>query len=243
MRKKGMLFLLFLLLLLPSREAMAVGVRLSDSAGLLTTQEASVAEKNLNYIVERYDVSVRLFTSDSIGKKDDYKAYVEKQRKKDKDKNLLLLFVSTKKNEEICFIKADGTAKENLTEKRLSRVEREVERNLLKADYKEAVHVLSGQLLEKMGTKPVFDAFVFRSMLHFILCVFLTIGGLYLLLRRPDLKKAPSEVPYLSEKYSTLLGTLDHFSHTSVKAVKKKKPPKKKKGEQEEDEFSELGDD
>ena len=86
MRKKSMLLFLFLLLFFPAREVMAAGAKLSDNAGILTTQEAAVAEKNLNYIVERYDASVHLFTSDSIGKKDDYKAYVKKQRKRDKDR-------------------------------------------------------------------------------------------------------------------------------------------------------------
>ncbi len=242
MMKKGLLScLLFCLLLLPAACASAAGARVSDSAGMLSTQEFAIAEKSMNYIVERYNVTVHLFTSEKIGKKDDYRAYVKKQRKKEKENDLLLLFLSTKKDEEVCCIKAYGAAKKNLTEKRLSGIEGAVEKRLRREDYKEAVHFLSGQLLDKMGTRPVFDAFVFHPLLHFLLCVLVTAGLLYRLLRKNVWKK-PEGIPYLNEKYSTLLGSLDHFSHISVKAVKTKKK-KGKKEEQEEDEFSELPDD
>lgn len=239
MIKKGIWFLLCLLLLCPVGHVCAEGARLSDSAGILSTQEFAVAEKNLNYIVERYEVTVHLFTSEKIGKKDDYKAYVKKQRKKEKEKDLLLLFLSSKKGEELCYIKAYGNAEKNLTKKRLSDIERAVERKLAKEDYKEALHLLNGRLLDKMGTKPVFDLWIFHPVLHFICFVLVTVSILYRLLRRTSTGRKPGEIPYLNEKYSISLGRLDHFSHMSVKAVKRKKK-KEKNGE---DEFSELPED
>lgn len=240
MMKKWIWLCLFLLFLLPSAHTFAAGARLSDSAGLLSAQELAVAEKNLNHIVERYDVSVHLMTTEKIGKKDDYKAYVSKQRKKEKDKNLLLLLLSSKEGEELCYVKVYGNAGKNLTAKRLRKTQSAVERELKREDYKEAVHLLSSRLLDQMGTKPVFDGVLFHPFLHFLFFTLLSAGILYRLLKKVPSPEMSEKSWYLNEKYSAMSGTLDHYSHTSVKARKERK--KRKKDEQE-DEFSELKDD
>ena len=183
MMKKWIWLCLFLLFLFPPERASAAGARLSDSAGILSAQEFAIAEKNLNYIVERFDVSVHLMTTEKVGKKDDYKAYVKKQRKKEKDKDLLLLLLSSKEGEELCYVKVYGNAGKNLTAKRLLRTQNAVEKELKREDYKEAVHLLSSRLLEQMGTKPVFDGILFHPFLHFLFFALLFAGILYRLLK------------------------------------------------------------
>lgn len=216
-------------------EASSLETVISDSAGLLSTDEADVMERNLGYIKERYGASVYLITSDTIGEKDDYKAYIKEQYKKiEKKKNMrdmLFLFVSVKKKEELCYIRAYGTAKKNLTRKRLSGIERSVEKKLIGGEEEEALNLLYGKLLGQMGTDPFFDSVFFHPLFHLIVCILLTAGILFACLHRAGDRRQKA-VPYLDEKYSTLQGRVDHFSHTSIKVVKKKGKQKKEKNQE-----------
>lgn len=201
---------------------------ISDSAGLLSTEEASQIEDACDLILQQYDTSVFIITTDKLGKSDDYENYLTEQAQKvDGKENLVILFISTKKKDSICQVKSFGSITSSLTEKRMEKMARSAERQVEKEHYYQAIDRFCDDVTQSLTIKPTLDGFVFQSLPQLFFSLLLGCGVVFYLLY-PGKKKHATLTTYLDKKRSRNLGKLDHFSHKEVNILKtknKKKDP------------------
>lgn len=97
MKKILVIGLFFLSFLLFGQRANAATV-ITDGANLLTAKEAEQIRSQCESILTQYDTSIYIVTSNKIGGQDDFEGYMEKiGNAADAPKNMILLFISTKK--------------------------------------------------------------------------------------------------------------------------------------------------
>ena len=215
-------------------EKAASEARLSDSAGLLTTEESVKLSETLGRVPENYDLSVYLITTAKIGKKEST-SYMKEQYQKAEDKNLIICLISTKGKKVFCTVQAFGSAKEHLTEKRLKKLASDLEKQMENKKYLGGMEFFCRDLLEKLQSPPVFDMIFFRPFFDFILCLVLTVIGMVLYLGDFSKKGEEEKISFYDAEHSILLESKDVYTHTSSKSLKQKR--------KQEEEFSELDED
>lgn len=196
----------------------------SDNAGLLSADEADQIQSSCDTIQERFETSVYIVTSSEIGQKDDYEKYMESIAKSENSpKNLILVFISTKKNSHVYQVYSFGKAKEMLDQERCNAIMDDMNSDLLDGDYYSALDTFCDEAQEYMGKDPMLDSIVFSPIPQLIFCLLLTCGIVYLMIRNNTGKNKTTRNPYIDSNHSMVLGKIDHFTHTTVTRVQKPK--------------------
>lgn len=220
-----------LIVLLISCSTASAKTMISDSAGYLTREESAQIENTCDSILQQYDTSVFIITTEKLGKSDNYKKYVEGQAKKvDSKENLVILFISTKKKDSVCHVSCYGRITASLTEKRMERMAGAVERRVEKEKYYQAMNIFCNDIIKGLTIKPSLDGLIFQSIPQVIFSLFLGCGVVFYLLY-PGKKKQAALYTYLDKNHSKDLGHLDHFSHREVNILKSKKKGRAKEEE------------
>lgn len=216
------IFILFIALLI-SCTAVSAKTMISDSAGYLSREEAAQIENTCDDILQQYDTSVFIITTEKLGKSDDYKKYVKEQAKKvDSNANLVVLFISTKKKDSVCHVSCYGKIADSLTEKRMEKMAKAVERRVENENYYQAMRIFCNDIVKSLTIKPSLDGFIFQSIPQLIFSLLLGCGVVGYLLY-PGKKKHISLYTYLDKNHSRNMGRLEHFSHKEVNIIKTKK--------------------
>lgn len=202
---------------------------ISDSAGLLSREEASKIESDCELILQKHDTSVFVITTDKLGKSDDYQKYLKNQLEKESSEdNLVILFISIKKKDGVCEIMRNGKITEFLTEKRIENMKDAVESRVESGKYYQAIDNFCDDVSQGLAITPSLDGFIFQSLPQLIFSLLLGCGSVYYLLYSRKRESATLNT-YLDKEYSKDLGHLDHFSHKEVNILKEKKTSKDKK--------------
>lgn len=190
---------------------------ISDGAQLLTTEETENLTTACDAIIDRYDTSVYIITSKKLGKNDDYTSYIQKIGKsKSAPKDLVILFVSTKKNAAIYHVTCYGKAKKYLTDSRCSKFEANLKQRAGGGDYFDAFYDFCNDVSNALEHSPKSDAFPLRSLPQLLFSGCAAAIILYLMLRREGTFKHVTLQTYLDKTDSHLLGHLDHFLDITV---------------------------
>lgn len=218
-------------ILLGSHTTVHAQTMVSDSAGYLSTEEASQIENACNTILQQYDTSVFIITTDKLGKSDDYKKYLDKQAEKiDTGENLIILFISTKKNDRICHITCHGKTTEVLTDNRIKKLTAAVQDRTDSGNYYQAIDHFCEDINKYLAIKPSLDAVIFQSVPQLIFCMLLGCGIVYYFLHAKK-EETATLYTYLDRKHLDDLGHLDHFSHKEVQILR----TKQKSGDKDEE--------
>lgn len=213
-------------ILFASTRVASAKTMLSDSAGLLSTEEASQIEDACDLILQQYDTSVFIITTDKLGKSDDYENYLTEQAKKVASKeNLVILFISTKKKDSICQVKSFGSITASLTENRMKKMARSVAKQVEKENYYQGIDRFCDDVTQSLTIKPTLDGLLFQSLPQLLFSLLLGCGVIFYLLHSGK-KKHATLTTYLDKKHSKALGRLDHFSYKEVNILKDKKKKK-----------------
>lgn len=218
----------FILMTLTFGHSASAETIIADGAGLLTTDETNQIQSSCDTILERFQTSVYIVTSSEIGKDDDYKKYMESVAQNEASpKNLILLFISTKKGKEVCQIYGYGNAKNMLDKDRCNAIRDDMNNDLSDGDYYAALDIFCDKAQEYMGKNPLLDSIIFSAIPQLIFCLILACGIVYLMIRDNSGKKPTVANPYIDSNHSMLLGKIDHFTHKTVIRAKKAKRRKK----------------
>lgn len=195
---------------------------ISDSAHMLTTEEIELIHKNCDSILERHNTSVYILTSDKIGINDNYDGYMEQVGNDSKaPENLVLLFISTKKDARVYQIYGYGTAKTQLTHKRCNKVMDHMQRNMKNGNYYEALNIFCNEVDTYMGRNPKLDSLFFQSLPQLIFSLLISFLIILPSVRKTAGKNTVAARNYIDESHSQLLGRIDHFRYMNVHRVKK----------------------
>ena len=195
---------------------------ISDNAHILTAEETKLIQSSCDSILEHHNTSVYILTSDSIGKNDDYKGYMEQIGNDSKSpENLVLLFVSTKKNGRVYQIYGYGTAETQMNHERCNKVMDHMQGNLTKGNYYEALNIFCNEVDTYLGRNPKLDSFLFQSIPQLIFSLVISLLIILPMVRKTAGKNTTTVRNYIDEKHSHLLGRIDHFQYMNVHRVKK----------------------
>ena len=190
---------------------------ISDGAQLLTTEETENLTTACDAITDRYDTSVYIITSKKLGKNDDYTSYIQKIGKnKSAPKNLVILFVGTKKDAAVYNVTCYGKAKIYLTDSRCRKLESNLKQRIAGGDYFDALYDFCNDISNALGHSPRSDAFPLRSLPQLLFSMLAAATILYLMLRRNSSFKDAALHTCLNKERSHLLGHLDHFLDATV---------------------------
>lgn len=189
---------------------------------MLTTEETELIHKNCDSILERHNTSVYILTSDKIGINDNYDGYMEQVGNDSKaPENLVLLFISTKKDARVYQIYGYGTAKTQLTHKRCNKVMDHMQRNMKNGNYYEALNIFCNEVDTYMGRNPKLDSLFFQSLPQLIFSLLISFLIILPSVRKTAGKNTVAARNYIDESHSQLLGRIDHFRYMNVHRVKK----------------------
>lgn len=227
LQKCFLCILIALCILLGSSRTAYAKTMVSDSAGLLSTEEVSNIEDTCDLILQQYDTSVFIITTNTLGKSDNYKKYLKEQSKKvDSSDNLVILFVSVKKKENVCQINCYGKkVTAALTENRRKKMMHSVEKQIKNEKYYEGIERFCDDVSQSLTIKPTLDGFIFQSIPQLIFSILLGCGVVFYLLY-PGKKRQATLYTYLNKKDAKNIGHLDYFSHKEVVVLKAKKKDK-----------------
>lgn len=205
--------ILFGIFLLSGNTAKADSI-IADGAGLLSSDEANKLESACKDIELRYQTCVYIITSSEIGKNNHPEKYVRSIAKDEHaPENLVILFVSSKKNQQFCIISRCGNATKTLTQKRCDKLERRIQSAISDKQYYTAFDTFCDETLVYLGRKPMLDAPFFATIPQLIFSVLLTCGILFLILR--DETARMDLCTYMDKKLSKILERSDDFSHVT----------------------------
>lgn len=220
--KQFLLFSIILLACLSIEQYAGAKTVISDNAHLLTTEEAEWIRERCDTILDRYDTSVYIVTSDNIGKHDSYENYMEQiGNAEDAPENMVLLFISTKEKGHVYQIYGYGIAKTQMNGKRCNKVMDHMKRNLTNGNYYDALDTFCSEVLAYMGRNPKLDSLWFQSIPQLIFCLLLSLLIIFLMVYGTKTKNITTVRTYIDAEHSKLLGRIDHFRHMSVTRIKK----------------------
>lgn len=195
---------------------------ISDNAHMLTAEETELIRSSCDSILDHHDTSVYILTSDSIGANDNYEEYMEQVGNDSKSpKNLVLLFISTKKKERVYQIYGYGTAETQLNHDRCNKVMDHMQRNLKKGNYYEALNIFCNEVDTYLGRNPKLDSFLFQSIPQLIFSLLVSLLIILPMVWKTAGKNTTTARTYIDKKHSSLLGRIDHFQYMNVHRVKK----------------------
>ncbi len=210
-------------MLLSGANVASAKTMISDSAALLSREEASKIESDCDLILQQHDTSVFVITTDKLGKSDDYQNYLENQLEKAGDhENLVILFVSIKDGDGVCQVVCHGKIQELLTPKRMEDMKNAVEGKVESGKYYQAIDDFCDDVTRALVISPSLDGFIFQSLPQLIVSLLLGCGTVFYFLGSAKRKKDSGDTR-LNESHFKDLGRLDHFSHKEVKILKDKK--------------------
>lgn len=210
-------------MLLTNAHVASAKTMISDSAGLLSTEEASQIETSCDLILQQHDTSVFVITTDKLGKSDDYQNYLENQLEKaSSEENLVILFISIKDGDGVCQIVCHGKIQDFLTEDRIDHMRNAVEGKVESGKYYQAIDDFCDNVTQGLVISPSLDGFIFQSLPQLIFSLILGCGTVFYFLRSAK-RKAVSGAPPSNQGHFRDLGHLDHFSHKEVDILKDKK--------------------
>ncbi len=208
---------------LANPRAVSAKTMISDSAGLLSREEASRIESDCDLILQQHDTSVFVITTDKLGESDDYQNYLKNQLDKaGSEENLVILFISTKDKDGVCEVVCHGKIQEFLTEKRIENMTDAVTGRVEGGKYYEAIDSFCDDVTQALVITPSLDGLIFQSLPQLIFSLLLGCGTIYYFLHSAKGKKT-SEDLQLNQGQFRDLGHLDHFSHKEVNILKDKK--------------------
>ena len=135
--------------------------------------------------------------------------------------NLVLLFISTKKDARVYQIYGYGTAKTQLTHKRCNKVMDHMQRNMKKGNYYEALNIFCNEVDTYMGRSPKLDSLFFQSIPQLIFSLLISLLIILPSVRKTAGRNTVAARNYIDEGHSRLLGRIDHFRYMNVHRVKK----------------------
>ena len=195
---------------------------IADGATLLTSDATQQIKSECDRILKTYKTSVYIWTSSRIGKGDDFEAQMEKIAQSPKvDKNLVLLFISTKKKQHVYQILGYGKAKKQLTRSRCNRIMDRMQHDLTDKEYFDALHTFCSKVETYMGTEPFLDSILFHPLFHLILSILIGGGIVLFILFKGHPHITVSAKDYIDTNHSQLLGHMDHFSHITTTRTRK----------------------
>lgn len=209
-RLKNILFLIalvtFFSIILNPKQADASA--LSDGAHLLSTEEEAALEKKCDDIKKRYDISVRIILSEKITPKTAPDYFQKLAKNKNAPDNLLVLLISTAKNDIFCSIQSFHQAKKAFPESRCKTMQEKLSSSLERGDYYKAIYLFCSDTQNKAEKEPYLDISIFQSVPQFIFCMLLSFVLLYSFLYYHTRKE--QRFPYVLFPYAS--GTLSFFA-------------------------------
>ena len=210
-----------LVLLFCSQKASAATV-ITDSANMLTAEEAERVRVQCDSILTDYDTSIYIVTSDKIGGQDDFEGYMEQiGNASDAPENMILLFISTKKGGHVYQIFGYGKAETFMTHDRCNKVMDRMQSDLKNKKYFSALEKFCMEVRSYMGRDPKFDSFIFQALPQLIFSLLLSVFIIFLMARDTSGRNTTTVQNYIDPENSRLLGRMDHFTHMTVSRVKK----------------------
>ncbi len=201
----------------------AAKTMISDSAGLLSREEASRIESDCDLILQQHDTSVFVITTDKLGKSDDYQDYLKNQLDKaGSEENLVILFISVKDQDGVCQVVCHGKIQDFLTRDRMENMSNAVEGKVESGKYYQAIDGFCDDVTRGLVITPSLDGFIFQSLPQLILSLLLGCGTVFYFLRSAKREKTSGDI-HLPQGNFRDLGHLDHFSHKEVNILKDKK--------------------
>lgn len=213
---------LFVLSVLFSGQKASAATVITDSANLLTAKEAEQIRSQCEYILTQYDTSIYIVTSDKIGGQDDFEGYMEKiGNAADAPENMILLFISTKKNGHVYQIFGYGKAETFMTHDRCNKVMDRMQGDLKEKEYFSALETFCKEVRSYMGRDPKFDNIIFQALPQLIFSLLLSTLIIFFMVRNTSGRNTTTVQTYIDQENSRLLGRIDHFTHMTVSRVKK----------------------
>ncbi len=195
---------------------------ISDNAHMLTAEEVEQIRSGCDSILEHHNTSVYILTSDSIGANDNYEGYMEQVGNDTKSpKNLVLLFISTKKSGRIYQIYGYGTAETQLNHGRCNKVMDRMQKNMKDGNYYDALNTFCNEVDIYLGRDPKLDSFLFQSIPQLIFSLAISLFIILPMVRKTAGKNTTTAQTYIDANHSQLLGRIDHFRYMNVHRVKK----------------------
>lgn len=221
LRQMFLLALVLFFVFLGSQKADAATV-ITDGANMLTAKESEQIRSQCESILTQYDTSIYIVTSDKIGKQDDFEGYMEKiGNADDAPENMILLFVSTKKDGRVYQIFGYGKAEVFMTHDRCNKVMDRMQGDLKDGEYFSALETFCKETRSYMGRDPKFDSLIFQALPQLIVSLLLSILIIFLMVRSSTGRNTTTVQTYIDQNHSRLLGRIDHFTHMTVSRVKK----------------------
>lgn len=220
----GSIFFLGILLLatLAPRQYASAATVITDGANMLTTEEAEQIRTYCDSILDQYDTSIYIVTSNKIGRQDDFEGYMEQiGNASDAPEDMVLLFISTKKNGHVYQIFGYGKAETYMTYDRCNKVMDRMQNDLTDKNYFSALESFCMEVRSYMGKDPKFDSFIFQAIPQFIFSLLLSVLIIFLMVRNTAGKNTTTAQTYIDANHSHLLGRMEHFTHMTVSRIKK----------------------
>lgn len=196
---------------------------IADPANTLSIDELEQITSDCDTITEHFDTSIYITITKEMGSKDDYQKYMNTiGNDKDTPKNLVFLFISTKKNASIIYITSYGVIKDKMTQKRCDRIASNIEHDIEDGKYYDALHAFTNTIHDYLGKSPTLDIFLFKVFPHIILSIALAVLLLYLMLHFKAPETNGPLKTYLNAKESKIYGRLDHFTELEEVRTQKK---------------------
>lgn len=212
--------LLFLLIFAFGQTACAKSV-IADNAKILTGAESEELLEYCNTIDRLYDTSIYIITSDTIGMQDDFTGYMERiGSADDSPENLVLLFVSVKKDGHVYQIFGYGKAEYFINSNRCNKIMDLMQNDLSKQDYFYALKTFCEKVQRYLGKDPRFDSLIYHPVVHLIIALILSSIIILCMVWNSAGKNTTTVSTYIDNNHSHLLGHIDHFTHMTVKRVK-----------------------
>lgn len=202
-----------------SQQADAKGKKtvIADGAGLLSTDDIAALTDTCDDIASRYNTTIYIISTNTIGEEDDYSDYLNTIiTNKKSPENLILLFISMKTEDGFCAVRANGATQKQITKERCNNLAKALERQLRRDDAYTAIEHCTNTLVEYFQTKPFTDFILFHPILQLLFCLAVAGISLFLAAANPLSRQEFRRLDYASDDHSEQLGHLDTLLRTAI---------------------------
>ena len=219
-----LLVTLFLCLGMPQQAgAKAKKTVIADGAGLLSTDDIAALTEVCDDIASRYNTSIYIISTNTIGKKDDYSSYLDTiVADKNSPENLILLFISTKTKDTFCTVRASGDTEKQITQERCDSLAKAVKKRIRSGDAYTAIDHFADTVVDYYQTRPFTDYIVFHPILQLLVCLAVAGITLFLAAANPLPKQEFHRLDYASDDHSKQFGHLDTLVRTALQEKRTK---------------------
>ncbi len=176
----------------------------------------------LKQVYDNQNVAAYMYVTTQTGMNSGYEAYIDRFHDLIPYEDSVIFFIGYKENDHVFRIDSYGPkASDYINNSRAEKIANGLDDTMRAHEFTESAVLFAQMADHYLGIKPMLDSIVFRWYVQLPVILLIVLIVILLRIRSMGAKVTTTPVTYLDDNASDIIGSFDHYTHTTVTRVRK----------------------